>query len=127
MGVFYDVRVHLADGSEDYVGKKGTTVAMGIRKAQYASFDMKQRSPTATTGRRQHSSVTHHPAPYTNIRYSIFHMPTADLVVTREGIHVRVWEGLPGGEPGEGGLLPRRGHPPHHLHQQPEQEGCQKY
>lgn len=49
MGVFYDVRVHLADGSEDYVGKKGTTVAMGIRKAQYASFDMKQRSPTATT------------------------------------------------------------------------------
>ena len=58
MGVFYDVRVHLADGSEDYTGKKGTTVAMGIRKAQYASFDMKQRSPTATTGRRQHSSVT---------------------------------------------------------------------
>ena len=58
MGVFYDVRVHLADGSEDYTGKKGTTVAMGIRKAQYASFDMKQRSPTATTGRPQHSSVT---------------------------------------------------------------------
>ena len=57
MGVFYDVRVHLADGSEDYTGKKGTTVAMGIRKAQYASFDLKQRSPTATTGRRQHSSV----------------------------------------------------------------------
>ena len=77
MGVFYDVRVHLADGSEDYTGKKGTTVAMGIRKAQYASFDMKQRSPTATTGRPQHSSgsVIHHPATYTNIRYPpIIHM-----------------------------------------------------
>ena len=65
MGVFYDVRVHLAENSDDYVGKKGTTVSMGIRKvsgrngltmeypmnyvkAQYASLDMKQRSPTAT-------------------------------------------------------------------------------
>ena len=32
MGVFYDVRVHLAENSDDYVGKKGTTVSMGIRK-----------------------------------------------------------------------------------------------
>ena len=48
MGVFYDVRVHLAENSDDFVGKKGTTVSMGIRKAQYASLDMKQRSPTST-------------------------------------------------------------------------------
>ena len=32
MGVFYDVRVHLAENADDYVGKKGTTVGMGIRK-----------------------------------------------------------------------------------------------
>lgn len=50
MGVFYDVRVHLAENSDDFVGKKGTTVNMGIRKAQYAGLDVKQRSPTATTG-----------------------------------------------------------------------------
>lgn len=49
MGVFYDVRVHLAENSDDFVGKKGTTVNMGIRKAQYAGLDVKQRSPTATT------------------------------------------------------------------------------
>ena len=48
MGVFYDVRVHLAENSDDYVGKKGTTVSMGIRKAQFASPDLKQRSPTST-------------------------------------------------------------------------------
>ena len=50
MGVFYDVRVHLGENSDDFVGKKGTTVNMGIRKAQYAGLDVKQRSPTATTG-----------------------------------------------------------------------------
>merc|ERR1711990_844485 len=48
MGVFYDVRVHLAESADDFVGKKGTTVSMGIRKAQYASLDTKQRSPTST-------------------------------------------------------------------------------
>ena len=78
MGVFYEVRVHLAENADDFVGKKGTTVSMGIRKvgcevlsvywrggekgivnyycyydgqylqAQYASADMKQRSPTST-------------------------------------------------------------------------------
>jgi len=47
MGVFYDVRAHIADSQEDYIGKKGSTISMGIRKSQYAS-NMKQRSPTAT-------------------------------------------------------------------------------
>ena len=32
MGVFYEVRVHLAENADDFVGKKGTTVSMGIRK-----------------------------------------------------------------------------------------------
>ena len=32
MGVFYDVRVHLAESGDDYQGKKSSTVAMGIRK-----------------------------------------------------------------------------------------------
>ena len=32
MGVFYDVRVHLAETADDYQGKKSSTVAMGIRK-----------------------------------------------------------------------------------------------
>ena len=48
MGVFYDVRVHLAETSDDYVGKKSSTVAMGIRKAQYAMSDTKLRSPAST-------------------------------------------------------------------------------
>jgi len=48
MGVFYDIRVHLAEDADDYQGKKGSTVSMGIRKAQYAPSDMKQRSPTST-------------------------------------------------------------------------------
>ena len=48
MGVFYDVRVHLAETSDDYVGKKTSTVAMGIRKAQYAMSDTKLRSPAST-------------------------------------------------------------------------------
>ena len=34
MGVFYDVRVHLAESSDDYQGKKSSTVAMGIRKVK---------------------------------------------------------------------------------------------
>eukprot|EP00088_Acartia_fossae_P007548 TRINITY_DN13551_c0_g1_i2.p1 TRINITY_DN13551_c0_g1~~TRINITY_DN13551_c0_g1_i2.p1 ORF type:complete len:400 (-),score=83.22 TRINITY_DN13551_c0_g1_i2:621-1820(-) len=48
MGVFYDVRAHIADAQDDYVGKKGSTVCLGIRKSQYASNDVKQRSPTST-------------------------------------------------------------------------------
>ena len=32
MGVFYDVRAHIADAQDDYVGKKGSTVCLGIRK-----------------------------------------------------------------------------------------------
>ena len=34
MGVFYDVRVHLAESGDDYQGKKSSTVAMGIRKVK---------------------------------------------------------------------------------------------
>ena len=30
--MFYEVRVHLAENADDFVGKKGTTVSMGIRK-----------------------------------------------------------------------------------------------
>jgi len=48
MGVFYDVRAHIAESADDYVGKKSSTVTLGIRKVQYASNDMKQRSPTST-------------------------------------------------------------------------------
>lgn len=48
MGVFYDVRVHLADQAEDYTGKKGSSVSMGIRKVQYSPIDSKMRSPTAS-------------------------------------------------------------------------------
>merc|ERR1719483_151335 len=48
MGVFYDVRVHLAESTDDYVGKKGSTVSMGIRKVQFANAELKQRSPTST-------------------------------------------------------------------------------
>ena len=35
MGVFYDVRVHLAESGDDYQGKKSSTVAMGIRKVKF--------------------------------------------------------------------------------------------
>lgn len=48
MGVFYDVRVHLGESQDDYVGKKGSTVTMGIRKVQFANSELKQRSPTST-------------------------------------------------------------------------------
>jgi len=48
MGVFYDIRVHLAENADDFQGKKGSTVSMGIRKAQFAPTDLKQRSPTST-------------------------------------------------------------------------------
>jgi len=48
MGVFYDIRVHLAENADDYTGKKGSTVCMGIRKVQFAPSDVKQRSPTST-------------------------------------------------------------------------------
>jgi arrestin-2 len=48
MGVFYDIRVHLAENADDFLGKKGSTVSMGIRKAQFAPSDVKQRSPTST-------------------------------------------------------------------------------
>lgn len=44
MGVFYDVRVHLAENADDYVGKKGTTVGMGIRKVGKKETIMKYSS-----------------------------------------------------------------------------------
>ena len=46
--MFYDVRVHLGESADDHVGKKNTTVGMGIRKVQFAPSDAKQRSPTST-------------------------------------------------------------------------------
>ena len=49
MGVFYDVRVHLAENPDDYVGKRRTKVFMGIRKTQCTPPNMKPRFPTATT------------------------------------------------------------------------------
>jgi len=48
MGVFYDVRVHLAESGDDYQGKKSSTVAMGIRKAQFAPSEQKLRSPASS-------------------------------------------------------------------------------
>ena len=46
MGVFYDVRVHLAESADDYQGKKSSTVAMGIRKVKIlvAIFGKKSRT-----------------------------------------------------------------------------------
>ena len=45
MGVFYDVRVHLAESADDYQGKKSSTVAMGIRKVNFlAIFDLGKKS-----------------------------------------------------------------------------------
>jgi hypothetical protein len=32
MGVFYDVRAHITECQDDFTGKKGSTVTMGIRK-----------------------------------------------------------------------------------------------
>lgn len=40
MGVFYEVRVHLAENADDFIGKKGTTVCMGIRKVKSDNFNM---------------------------------------------------------------------------------------
>ena len=34
VGVFYDIKVHLAEHAEDYTGMKGSTVSMGIRKVE---------------------------------------------------------------------------------------------
>jgi len=48
MGVFYDVRAHMAESSEDYVGKKPTIVSMAIRKTMYFAGDVKKRSPSST-------------------------------------------------------------------------------
>ncbi|TRY76389.1 hypothetical protein TCAL_02711 [Tigriopus californicus] len=48
MGVSYDVKLHVADNSEDFKGVKKASVAMGIRKVQWSPINDKQRSPTAT-------------------------------------------------------------------------------
>jgi len=48
VGVFYDIKVHLAEHAEDYTGMKGSTVSMGIRKVSYEPYNMMERSPTST-------------------------------------------------------------------------------
>ena len=45
--MFYEIRVHVAENPDDYIGKKGFSVTMGIKKAQFASPDMHPRSPTS--------------------------------------------------------------------------------
>ncbi|XP_023336007.1 arrestin homolog isoform X2 [Eurytemora carolleeae] len=35
MGVFYEVRVHVAEYQDDYKGRKGSSTSMGIRKTQF--------------------------------------------------------------------------------------------
>jgi len=47
MGVTYDVRIHIGDSSEDYIGKKKSSVHMSIRKSQYTVSDGTVRCPTA--------------------------------------------------------------------------------
>jgi len=51
MGVFYDIRVHLAESADDFNGKKESTVSMGIRKVQYAPSDLKELTPTSTAAK----------------------------------------------------------------------------
>ena len=34
VGVFYDIRVHIAENDDDHTGKKESTVMMGIRKVE---------------------------------------------------------------------------------------------
>ena len=46
MGVFYEVRVYLADNEED-CGRRDSTVGMSIKKYQYSSPDAELNSPTS--------------------------------------------------------------------------------
>ena len=34
MGVFYEVRVHVAEYQDDFKGRKGSSTSMGIRKVK---------------------------------------------------------------------------------------------
>ena len=38
MGVFYEVRVHVAEYQDDYKGRKGSSTSMGIRKVSRRTF-----------------------------------------------------------------------------------------
>ena len=38
MGVFYEVRVHVAEYQDDYKGRKGSSTSMGIRKVKKQRF-----------------------------------------------------------------------------------------
>lgn len=47
MGVSYEVRLHIGDSSDDFVGSKKSSVNMSIRKSQYTVPDGAVRCPTA--------------------------------------------------------------------------------
>ena len=108
--MFYEVRVHLAENADDFVGKKGTTVSMGIRKVNVGwniSIFAKKYSlgPVRLAGHEAEESHLHR----------------------REGIHVWLRETGGGGESRQRGLLPRRGFTHPYFYQQQQQEMCQKY
>ena len=89
--MFYEVRVHLAENADDFVGKKGTTVSMGIRKVNVgwniSIFAQKYSSgPVRLAGHEAEESDLHR----------------------REGVHVWLGETRGGGQAGQGGFLPRR-------------------
>ena len=110
MGVFYEVRVHLAENADDFVGKKGTTVSMGIRKVNVGwniSIFAKKYSlgPVRLAGHEAEESDLHR----------------------REGVHVWLGETRGGGQSGQGGFLPRRRFANSYFYQQQQQEMCQKY
>ena len=92
MGVFYEVRVHLAENADDFVGKKGTTVSMGIRKVKVGTkiFPIfAQKYFTGPVRLARHEAEEPH-------------------LDRREGIHVWLREARGGGQSGQGGFLPRR-------------------
>ena len=109
MGVFYEVRVHLAENADDFVGKKGTTVSMGIRKVEMilSIFDNYNilTGPVRLAGHEAEE-------------------PNLDR---REGIHVWLREARGGGQSGQRGFLPRRRFAHPYFYQQQQQEMCQKY
>ena len=55
MGVFYDVRVHLAESGDDYQGKKSSTVAMGIRKVIIDISTLARKAKELTLARKEGS------------------------------------------------------------------------
>ena len=75
MGVFYEVRVHLAENADDFVGKKGTTVSMGIRKVR--------------RGGNKFLSFVNPSLPPGSVRLSRLEAEESHLHC-REGLHVRL-------------------------------------